>query len=61
MNFNAFLHVNVHPERICLYLVRQFEAELVKIGHIFTKQSFTRMVTKINAFNESCSSNLIFK
>ena len=35
--FNAFLHPNEHPERICVYLVRQFDAELVKIGHIFTK------------------------
>ena len=31
----AFLLPNEHPERIGLYLVRQFEAELVKIGHIF--------------------------
>ena len=46
MKFNAFLHPNEHPERICLYLVRQFDVELVKIGYIFTKQSFTRMVEK---------------
>ena len=50
-----FLHPNEHYERICLYLVRQFEAKLAKIGHIFTKESFTRMVEKINALNESCS------
>ena len=31
------LHPNEHPERICLYLLRQFEAELAKIGQIFTK------------------------
>ena len=31
------LYPNEHPERICLYLVRQFDAELVKIGHIFVK------------------------
>ena len=55
MKFNAFLHPNEHPQRICLYLVRQFEAELAKIGHIFTKESFTRMVQKINALNEKCS------
>ena len=60
MKFNAFLHTNEHPERICLYLVRQFEAELAKIWQIFTKYSFSRMVKKINAFDESCS-NLIFK
>ena len=28
---------NEHPESICLYLVGQFEAQLSKIGHIFTK------------------------
>ena len=33
MKFNAFLQPNEHPERICSYLVRQFEAELAKIGH----------------------------
>ena len=32
VEFNAFLHPNEHPERICLYLVRQFEAEPAKIG-----------------------------
>ena len=37
VKLNAFLRPNEHPERICLYLVRQFEAELVKIGHIFDK------------------------
>ena len=26
----AFLHPNKYLERICLYLVRQFDAELVK-------------------------------
>ena len=47
VKFDAFLHPNEHPERICLYLVRQFEAELAKIGHIFTKQSFTRMIKRM--------------
>ena len=37
VKFNAFLHPNEYPERIYLYLVRQLEAVLVKIGHIFTK------------------------
>ena len=60
VKFNAFLHPN-DPERIYLYLARQFEAELIKIGQFFTKSSFIRMVKKINAFNESCSPNLIFK
>ena len=39
MKFNAFLHPNEHPERICLYLVRQFEAEQAKIGHFQISQS----------------------
>ena len=47
VKFNAFLHPNEHSERICFYLVRQFEAELSKIGHNITKQSFSRMVRKI--------------
>ena len=34
VKFSAFLHPNEHPENICLYLVRQFEAEQAKIGHI---------------------------
>ena len=50
--FNAFLHPNEYPERICLYLVRQFEGDLAaKIGQILTKTSFTGIVKKINAFN----------
>ena len=36
--FNAFFHQTEHPGRICLYLVRQFEAELTKMG-IFRFQS----------------------
>ena len=39
MKFNAFLHPNEHPERICSYLVRQFEAELAKIGHFQISKS----------------------
>ena len=57
MKFNAFLHPNEHPERICVYLVRLFEAELVIIGHVLIKRIFTRMVEKMNAFDESCSPN----
>ena len=34
VKFNAFLHPNEHPERIYSNLVRQFEAELAKIGHL---------------------------
>ena len=33
VKFNGFLHPNIYPERNCFYLVRQFEAELAKIGH----------------------------
>ena len=39
MKFNAFLHPNEHPERICSYLVGQFEAELAKIGHFQISKS----------------------
>ena len=39
VKFNAFLHPNEHPERICSYLVRQFEAELAKIGHFQISKS----------------------
>ena len=60
MKFNAFLHPNEHPERICLHLVRQFEAEMAKIGHIFTKQTFTKKTKINNGFSKSCSSNSIF-
>ena len=31
--FNELLHPNEHPERICLYLIRQFDAELAKRAH----------------------------
>ena len=48
----VFFITNEYPERICLYLVRQFEGDLAaKIGQILTKTSFTGIVKKINAFN----------
>ena len=56
---SGFLRLNDHPERSFLYLVRQFDALLAKLGHIFTKKGLTKIVEKI-AFNESCSPNLIF-
>ena len=31
----CILHPNEHPERTCLYLVRQFDAELAKLGTFF--------------------------
>ena len=37
VKFNRFLVPNEHPERICLYLVRQLDDEPAKIRHIFTK------------------------
>ena len=61
VKLNAFLHPNEHPERICVYLVRQFEAELAISGHTFTTYSVTRKFEKISAFNESSSLNLIVK
>ena len=39
VKFNAFLLPNEHPERIWSYLVRQFEAELAKIGHFQISKS----------------------
>ena len=39
MKFNAILHPSEHSERICLYLVRQFEAELAKLGHFQISKS----------------------
>ena len=53
--FNAFLHLNEYPER-------QFDAELVKTGHVLLDKVLnTGMVEKKNVFNESYSPNLIFK
>ena len=38
MKFNSFLHSNEHAPRIFFwYLVKRFEAEPSKIGHIITK------------------------
>ena len=39
------------------YPVRRFEAELLKIGHIF----FQKMIEIENVVDKSCSSNLIFR
>ena len=37
--FNSFLVTNEHPERICLYLVREFDYEPSKIGHFQISKS----------------------
>ena len=37
--FNSFLVTNEHPERICLYLVREFDDEPSKIGHFQISKS----------------------
>ena len=37
--FNRFLVTNDHPERICLYLVREFDDEPSKIGHFQISKS----------------------
>ena len=37
VDFNTFLHLNEHTERVCWYLVRQLDAEPSKIRPIFTK------------------------
>ena len=34
---NTVMEFHREAGEICLYLVRQFEAELAKTGHIFTK------------------------
>ena len=39
VKFNAFFQPYEHPQRICLYLVRQSEAELAKIGHFQISKS----------------------
>ena len=33
VKINSFMVTNEHPERICLYLVREFDDEPSKIGH----------------------------
>ena len=38
IKFNRFLNPNEYPQRIFWDLVRLFDRELSKIGHIFTKQ-----------------------
>ena len=37
--FDSFLVTNEHPERICLYLVREFDYEPSKIGHFQISKS----------------------
>ena len=61
VKFNRFLVPNEHPERICLYLVRQLDDKPAKIRQIFTRYTFMRFMENINAFNESYSPNSIFK
>ena len=39
VKFNRFLVPNEHPERICLYLVREFDYEPSKIGHFQISKS----------------------
>ena len=39
LKFNSFLVINEHPERICLYLVREFDDEPSKIGHFQISKS----------------------
>ena len=38
----------------------RFCNELTKIGHKFTKQSWSKMIEIKNDLNETCSSNLVF-
>ena len=39
VKFNSFMVTNEHPERICLYLVREFDDQPSKIGHFQTSKS----------------------
>ena len=39
VKFNSFMVTNEHPERICLYLVREFDDEPSKIGHFQISKS----------------------
>ena len=54
------LHKNQHTQRKFLYFVNRNIGEPAKIGHIFTKYSFLKMIEIENVANESCSPNLIF-
>ena len=44
VKFNSFMVTNEHPERICLYLVRQFDEEPSKIGLIFKPAEQRRLL-----------------
>ena len=48
MKFNRFLHSNEHPERICLYLVRQLDYELSKVGHFQISKSIFEVKCKFS-------------
>ena len=55
------LHKNQeHTRRKFLYFVNRNNGEPVKIGHIFTKQSFIELIEIENVAGKSCSPNLAF-
>ena len=55
VKFNAFLHSNEDPERICLY---QFEAELAKIGHFRFQSQFLRSNMTQSSWDRNCYLNI---
>ena len=48
LKFNKLLHSNEHPERICLYLVRQLDYELSKGGHFLISKSIFEVKCKFS-------------
>ena len=48
LKFNRLLHSNEHPERICLYLVRQLDYELSKVGHFQISKSIFEVKCKFS-------------
>ena len=48
LKFNRPLHSNEHSERICLYLVRQLDYELSKVGHFQISKSIFEVKCKFS-------------
>ena len=55
-----FLHKNQHTQKKFSYFVHRNNGEQGKIGHIFIKLSFLKMIETENVKNNSCSPNMIF-
>ena len=48
VEINGLLHSNEHPERICLYLVRQLDYELSKVGYFQISKSIFEIECKFS-------------